>query len=335
MQNNINSRLRRVLGACAATVLLTMAGQAAAEGTLAGTDILNTAEVSYELDGTQISQTSNTVTITVDEILDVAVVLQSPQVTVSPGQTGAVLVYTLTNTGNGPEQFNLSVINNDAADDFDPVAQSPAIFFDTDGSGDLSAADDPYVPGSNDPLLAADESITLFVVNDIPAGLTNGQVGRSALNAAADTGTGAPGTVFAGAGEGGGDAVAGASGAEDQAVGEYIVSDVTVALNKSALVVDQFGGSAPTPGATITYTITVSVTGTGTATAAGVTDPIPANTTYQPGSLTLNGAALSDAADADEGAFNNTPPNGEVSVTLGDLVEADGIQTITFSVQIN
>lgn len=335
MQNNINFGFRRVFGACAATALLTMAGQAAAEGTLAGTDILNTAQVSYELDGTEVSQTSNTVTITVDEILDVAVVLQSPQVTVAPGQTGAVLVYTLTNSGNGPEQFNLSVINNDAAEDFDPVAQSPAIYFDTDGSGDLSAADDPYVPGSNDPLLAADESITLFVVNDIPTGLTNGQVGRSALNAAADTGTGAPGTVFAGAGEGGGDAVAGASGAEDQAVGEYIVSDVTVALNKSAVVVDQFGGSAPTPGATITYTITVSVTGTGTATAAGVTDPIPANTTYQPGSLTLNGAALSDATDADEGAFNNTPPNGEVSVTLGDLVEADGIQTITFSVQIN
>ncbi|MEL7310583.1 MAG: hypothetical protein AAFN07_03665 [Pseudomonadota bacterium] len=318
-----------------AVLLMVVSGSAFGVGTNAGTDILNTAQVNYELDGTAVSQSSNTVTITVDEVIDVAAVLQSPQLTVAPGQAGAVLVYTLTNTGNGPETFGLTVLNNDAADDFDPVAQSPAIFFDSDASGDLSAADTPYVPGDNDPLLPADATITVFVVNDIPAGLANGAVGRSTLRAESATGTGAPGTVFPGAGEGGADAVAGASGGEAEATGEYIVSDVQIAINKSAVVVDLFGGNSPTPGATINYTITVSVTGTGTATASTVADPIPASTTYQPGTLALNGGALTDADDADSGAFFATAPNGEVRVSLGDLVEAAGVQTITFSVQID
>ena len=335
MQQNIKRWQGALPRASAALALFAMSGLASGVGTNAGTDILNTAQVNYELDGTAVSQSSNTVTITVDEVIDVATVLQSPQVTVAPGQTGAVLVFSITNTGNGPETFGLTVLNNDAADDFDPVAQTPTIFFDSDASGDLSAADTPYVPGDNDPLLPADATLTVFVVNDITAGLANGSVGRSTLRAESATGTGTPGTVFPGAGEGGADALAGASGGAAEATGEYIVSDVEIAINKAAVVVDPFGGSAPTPGATINYTITVSVTGTGTATAASISDPIPASTTYQPGTLALNGLALSDADDVDAGAFFATAPIGEVRVALGDLTQASGVQTITFSVQIN
>jgi len=64
------------------------------------------------------------------------------------------------------------------------------------------------------------------------------------------------------------------------------------------------------------------------------TDPIPANTSYFPESITLNGAALTDVADADVGAYTATP-TPEVSVGLGDLVETSGAQTIEFTVIID
>ena len=52
------------------------AGPALAVGTVAGTDISNTADVSYEILGTPVSATSNTLVVTVAEILDVDVTLR-------------------------------------------------------------------------------------------------------------------------------------------------------------------------------------------------------------------------------------------------------------------
>jgi hypothetical protein len=51
------------------------------------------------------------------------------------------------------------------------------------------------------------------VLSTIPAGASERQRGQVDLLAAGETGTGAPGTSFAGEGEGGGDAVVGATGA--------------------------------------------------------------------------------------------------------------------------
>jgi hypothetical protein len=65
------------------------------------------------------------------------------------------------------------------------------------------------------------------------------------------------------------------------------------------------------------------------------TDAIPANTTYVAGSLRLNTAALSDAADADAGAFSAAPAPGSISVSLGDLTAAAGPQAIEFTVTID
>ncbi len=311
-----------------------LATPAHAVGTVAGTDIDNTATVTYDVAGTTVITTSNTLTITVAEILDADVTLQSPQVPVAPGDSNRELLFTLTNTGNGDEAFTLAIDSVIAGDDFDPVPATPAIYFDTDSSGDLSPGDTPYNPGVNDPLLAPDASVDVLIANDIPAGLADGNIGQSALTADASTGTGAPGDTFAGQGVGGVDAVVGASGASDTDTGEYIVSNVTVSSVKSATVLDPFGGTQPVPGAEITYQIVVTVTGTGTAVNAAFSDAIPVNTTYLPGSITLNGASLTDAPDADEGAFvaAGTPT---VTVTLGDLTQASGAQTITFTTVID
>ena len=50
--------------------------------------------------------------------------------------------------------------------------------------------------------------------------------------------------------------------------------------------------------------------------------------------LRLNGAALTDGADVDAGDFSTTPA-ARVRVTLGNLTQASGSQTIEFAVTIN
>jgi len=253
---------------------------------------------------------------------------------VSPGATAEELVFTLTNTGNGSERFNLTALSAGVVnDDFDPTLASPAIYLDSDNSGDFSGGDVAYNAGVNDPILAADASVRLLVINNIPNTVVNGNRGRSQLTAAAATGTGAPGTAFPGQGDGGVDAVAGTTGGDAVLFGEYLVADVQLTAVKSQTILDQFGGARPLPGARINYQIVVTPSGTGTATSAAVNDLIPANTTYVANSLQLNGAALSDTADSDAGTFVSAP--AEVRVTLGNLSGASGPQTVQFAVTIN
>jgi uncharacterized repeat protein (TIGR01451 family) len=336
----IHSRAR-FLGAlqCACLVLL-IASSADAVGTPAGTDIENTATASFVVSGTPVSVDSNVETVTVAEIIDVDVTLQSATpVTVGSGDTNRVLTYLVTNTGNGTDDVALVAVSALGGDDFDPALVG--IFLDTDGDAVYTAGvDDPYTLGVNDPTLdandPANDSITLFVLNDIPAA-ADGETGDSNLTATSTTGTGAPGTVFAGAGDGGVDAVVGAGGATDIDLGTYLVADVSVSLVKShAIVDDPFGGTDPVPGATIRWTITVTVTGSGTASGLVVHDPIPANTTYVVASITLDGAGQTDALDspADEADFDITFP-GEISVDLGDVAGGAPVSTITFDVTID
>lgn len=311
-----------------------LANPAAAVGTAAGTIIENTAVVSYDLAGTPLTLQSNTTSLAVAERIDVTVTLQSSQVPVAPGDTSRALLFTVTNTGNGSEILELAIDSVIAGDDFDPSPASPGIYFDTDASGDFNTGDQPYTPGSNDPLLLADESIGVFIVNDIPPSLANGLTGRSELTASAATGTGDAGTVFAGQGDGGVNAVVGLTRGEARETGEYLISDVQLSIVKSQLVNDPFGGNEPVPGATLTYTIVVNVTSAGTASASVLRDAIPEFSSYVPGSMTLNGAAITDSADSDAGEFDNSGLPAVV-VRLGDLTQAESPQTIVFQTIID
>ncbi len=320
---------------CAAGILWSRA-DAFAEGTIAGTDIANTARIEYSVGVNSVTTSSNTAVVTVAEIIDVDVVLQSGQVPVGPGETNQGLVFTITNTGNGTETFTLIADSTLPGDDFDPVLLSPnPIFFDTDGSGDFSAADVAYIPGTNDPELSPDEHITVVVLNDIPAsGLVDTQTGSTRLHVEAGTGVGVAGTIFVGAGDGGVDAMAGATEGDGEDTGEYMIKTIDLNVSKSAGISDPFGNALPVPGAEITYRIEVSVTGTGVASGVVMTDVIPAHTTYVPGTIELNGTQLTDAPDADVGEFNaGTDP--AVAVQIGDISEAGGPQVVEFKVVIN
>jgi uncharacterized repeat protein (TIGR01451 family) len=304
-----------------------------AVGTAAGTNITSTATVNYSIGGTPATMNSNTATVVVAELINVTMALQSPTVSVAAGATNEALLLLVTNTGNSDEVFTLAGDSVLVGDDFDPIPAAPFIYLDSDASGDLSPADTPYVAGSNDPALAADASVAVLLVNDIPAGLPDGEYGRSELTATANSGTGAPGTVLPGQGNGGVDAVIGLSGGQDAEVGAYLIGDIQLSAVKSLAVQDPFGGNQPIPGAAITYQVVVTATGTGAALGTAFSDPIPANTTYVAGSMRLNGSPLTDGADADAGSFVLGP--ARVAVSLGDLTSAAGPQTIDFRVTID
>jgi uncharacterized repeat protein (TIGR01451 family) len=321
-----------MFAAASAAAIAAVPAPSHAAGTPAGTDIRNTATATYEPTpgGPEVTVDSNTVTLKVDELLDVGVAWGDPSdVAGAPGASGQVLRFTVTNAGNGSEAFTLSTRANGGGDDFDPGVT--AIVLDSNNNNAYDAGvDTVYVPGSNDPELGADKAITVFVLSTLPAGATDTQRGKVDLLAAATTGTGAPGTSFAGLGQGGGNAVVGATGADAEDNGWYRIAKAAIAFAKSAAVVDPWGGTTQAPGATITYTLTATVSGTGSLGNVRVSDPIPSGTTYTPGSLTLDGTALSDAADADSGAFTGSA----IGVGLGTLASGAS-RTVTFKVKID
>ena len=94
-----------------------------------------------------------------------------------------------------------------------------------------------------------------------------------------------------------------------------------------------YGGTQPVSGAVVTYSLAVSAQGAGSADGVVITDAIPANTTYNPGSLALDGSPLTDSADSDAGDVGDTAP-GTLTIALGDLAAGAPGTTITFSVTI-
>ena len=328
-----SSALRKyaLLAAVSAVSAGAFASPALAAGTPAGTNITNVATATYEgPNGGETSVDSNVVTLKVDELLDVSVAWGNPaDVATSPGQTGQILKFTVTNGGNGAEAFALAAVANGGGDDFDPSVTS--IVLDSNGNGAYDAGvDTVYASGSNDPQLDPDQSVTVFIVSTIPAAAGDGHRGRVDLTAVAKTGSGAPGTSFDGLGQGGGNAVVGATGADGEDDGYYRVAKASVAFVKSATVADPFGGTSAAPGSVITYSLAATVSGSGSLANLRVADAVPTGTTYQAGSLTLDGGALTDAADADSGSFTGTA----INVALG-TVAAGSTKTITFQVKID
>jgi uncharacterized repeat protein (TIGR01451 family) len=300
---------------CATALLpVVMASPANAAGTLAGTSIVNTAQATYDDGGTTVTVDSNQVSLIVDEILDIAVSSTDPgDVTARPGETDAVLTYTVTNGGNGPEAVVLTVDPAMAGDDFDPDAVT--LHIDANGNGSYDAGVDTLYNAGSPPSLNPDETITVFVLGDMPAAAADGERSEVGLTGTAATGSGTPGTVFAGQGQGGGDAVVGSTGATSADSGFYAIFDANLNLTKSATVLDPFGGSTQVPGSVVTYTLTAEVTGSSTLNNIAITDTIPADTTYVTSSITLDGAGLTDASDADAGAFDGSG----ISVALGNV----------------
>ncbi len=304
------------------------AAPAYAAGVIAGTQIQNTASATYDAGSSTTTVQSNTVTLNVDELLDVAVASLdgSPK---SAGAAPAVLSFSVTNSGNGNEAFKLTADPNVAGNPFNGSVQT--IAYDSNANGTYDPGVDTVVAqGGLTPALSPDTSVKVFVVVSLPTGATDGQISQVRLTAASNTGSGAPGTTFTGQGDNGVDAVVGATTAQANALGSVVARMGTVTLTKTFAIADPFGGSQPVPGSVVTYSIKADVAGSGAIQNLHLTDAIPAGTAYQPASLKLDGSALTDATDADAGRASSSG----IDVGLG-TVPGGASHTVTFQVKIN
>ncbi len=317
------------MAAGAVTAGLVGGHSAQAAGTLAGTLIQNTANATFSSGTSTSTIQSNTVTVKVDQVIGVAVTaLTSTPVTI--GTAPAVLTYQVTNTGNGADSFDLTGAPNVSGNAFNATLQTVVI--DTNGNGVYDPGVDTVITnGAASQSLAPDATIKVFLLAASPTSATDTQTSQVRLTAASVTGTGTPGTLLAGKGVSGVDAVVGASGGTANALAGLIASLAGVTLTKSAIVSDPYGGTNPVPGALVTYTIVAHVTGSGTAGSLTITDAFPTGTTYQAGSLTLAGSALTDAADADAGTATATG----ITVSLGSVAGGSTDKTVAFKVKIN
>lgn len=306
-----------------------MPASALAGGVTAGTLIENTAVASYDDAGVPRTVNSNTVRVRVDELLDVTLTSLDPgPVPARPGD--AVLTFELTNQGNGPEAFRLIPNTGYAGNEFEVSLRGIAIDSNNNGTYD-DGIDQILAQPQTTAVLAADARMTVFVLVTVPQTATDGQRSNVDLAAQAVTGTGAPGTTFAAAGVGGGDAVVGATSALATARGALVSTVAGVELVKSVTLRDPFGGDSAVPGTIATFTIEANVSGTGSVASLVVTDAIPDGTTYVPGTLALDAAALTDAADGDAGVASDADG---ITVTLGNTA-AGTRRAVTFNVTLD
>jgi len=343
------------LSAGLAALALMGAGSAQA-ATTAGTTITNSATVDYQVEGIQQNQQSASTSIVVDRKINLTMAeVGSATTTVSPGQSGAVLTYSVTNTSNATLDFKLvaaqlsgTTAAHGGTDSFDVTGL--AIYRDSNGNGTYDSGTDTAITYIDE--LAADASQTVFVVATIPLGLANGAVSGVVLTATAHEGggsgsQGAAVTETTGSNTAGMDTVfADGAGATDtarsadfSAADDYTVLAPTLTITKTATVIDDpiNGTTNPklVPGATVQYCVAVAnASGGATASNVAISDSLPAEVTYASSyGIKLNGTVSGGVCQTD-GTSGGSYSAGTVSGTLAS-VAAGETRTLLFRATID
>jgi uncharacterized repeat protein (TIGR01451 family) len=336
---------RHVKNARLALIALSSVGVlqgAYANGTASGTSIVNQATVDYSVGG--VSQTqivSPQATFTVDTRIDFNVTEVGGTATqTTPGQNNVVATFQVTNTGNSTQGYVLSVANETGTVLFTQTDNQDVdnlrIFVDSNNNGTYQAGTDTATNINSLITGPTGVSVTVFVVADIPVAAINNQYANVRLTArATPVGSTTPLAETAGPDTAGVDVVWADAGRDnsESAADQYHIQSAALTLAKtSAVVWDPFNlASNPKaiPGARIEYTITVTNGSTTTvADAVTVTDNIPANTTFFPGSITLDGAGLPDTN-------YQASPTPRVVVNAGSVAVNNGTKTVRFTVTVN
>jgi uncharacterized repeat protein (TIGR01451 family) len=346
-------------------------------GTAAGTSISNTASVSYTVNGSAQTTNSSTSTFVVDRKANFTVVLdQSGNTQVNLSDPNVFIKFKVTNTTNGiqdfildPDQLSLSLGVLPGTDNFDVTGLKAYVDSNSNGVYDPGVDTAEYIDE-----LAPDGSATVFVVGNVPnqqnadlsfqslhviiaAGGLSGTRG-SALVATDLNLANADNTidiVFADNDSDGaflGDA---ARNGQGRAYGAFEVGtrNVSLGVTKTARVLsDGVSDLFPKalPGAEVEYCFVVhNATLLTSAQNIVISDTIPANTTYVPGSISVGGLGLAgvcllngsveddDANDAGEsdgytGSYDSSTK--KVTATISTVLGGASIAA-SFRVKIN
>lgn len=306
--NKKGDRMKKILS-IASMMLLGFSGANAAM-TTAGTSVANTASLKYNAGTVERTAASNTDTFVVDKKVDVLVTnTNGGNTIVEPGQTQAVINFTVTNEGNKAEDYTLAIAQG-TGDQFDPTTCK--IF---DGAG--TAITDPLS-------IAQETTVSLQARCDISASAVDTNLGNIVLTASSGS------TETAGADTQGTEDVVFADDAgltdatrdgKHSAGGTYEVRTAVMTVAKSSCVVSDpvNGVTNPKriPGATVRYLVEVKNAGAGSATSAVVTDNLSAELLYSSG---LIAAGTCPAPTATCGALGTT--NGDTVGASGQAVTA-------------
>lgn len=353
----------KLVALLAATALFGSVSQGALALTASNTTISNLATLNYAVGG--VSQTAigsseagNTsgagtaTTFVVDKKVNLTVAEVSSSLTsVSPAQTAVVTAFTVTNTGNDPQDFALAGANVATGqtlftknDNFDVTGI--AAYVDANANGTYESGTDTATFIDE---LAAGASKTVFVVAAIPAGQVNGDAALVSLTATAKVGGTAGGpiggalTETAGANtagvdivfaDGTGDSGDGPRDAAHSARDGYLVASAIISISKTATVLcDPVNGVTNPkniPGAIVRWTITVSnsASATASATLATVADSLDANTTHDVGLRVPTDAATCIAGASTSGfkivSSNGARTLGGTAGVMTNAADADG-----------
>ena len=335
---------RHVKHASLALIALSSVGVlqgAYANGTPSGTTINNQATVDYSVGGVAQTQiTSATASFVVDTRIDFTVSEVSGNATPThPGQTNVVATFRVSNTGNSTQGYLLTVVNEAGTTLFTHAdnleVNNLRTFVDSNGNGTYDAGTDTAT-NINSLITDADgESVTVFVLADVPGAATNNQYANVRLTArATPVGSTTPLAQTAGADTAGVDVVWADAGRDnsESAADQYAISVALTISKNVALISDPFNNTTnpkAIPGAVMEYTILVTNSSTTQdATGVSVSDNIPANTTFVPGSIRLNAGSLPDSN------FLAGPP-ARVVVSAGTVTQGGGTAEVKFQVTIN
>jgi uncharacterized repeat protein (TIGR01451 family) len=328
-----------VIAASILVMLAALPSSVQAAGTASGTLIGNSVLLQCDLCGAG-GISSSSVPFAVDNKVNVAVAdSDGAPTSVIAGQLAAVATFTVTNLGNTVQDYSLAAAN---------VASGAALYGGTDNFDPavcIALVESGAVPGFDlaDTAiyideLAPDASRAVHVVCNIPPGQAGGDQAIVSLAAVTQQGgtpglPGAPAVATPGADSPATvDVVfADAAGSDDAARdGRHAARDAyrlgsPVTLSKTVVnVQDTSGCSAASgcriaPGSALTYRIELIAPGTGNMDGLVLADPIPPGMTYVPGSIVVDGAAKTDAADGDKADFGITSAN-TVTVAPGTVV---------------
>jgi uncharacterized repeat protein (TIGR01451 family) len=344
--------------------MMAWSGSARAAGTEAGTSIANTASVNYTVGGTPQSANSNTTTFVVDKKVNLTVtggVITQTAI----NTTDQVTAFQVTNLTNATQDFRLTIDQQSLSvpilgiDNFDVT--SMRVFVDSNGNGTYESGVDTatYIDE-----LAADTSVTVFIVANIPntpgadtaivslsaQAAAGGQIGTqgTALAATSILQSDSPSTV---------DIVfADAAGTWDlardgigRAFNAFKIATAAVSMTKNSRVVSDpvnlLLNPHAIPGATMEYCLTISNAGPGTASTLVMNDVVPTGTTYVSNSLTVGTPGGScvllgtieddDTTGADEsdtygGSFDGTT----VKANIASMIASTSVAA-SFRVTIN